>query len=83
MKPIKEYDERYRDKFLHMLNISTFDEFLDLWLDIDATFQKLDEMLVKIDKFCAAQAEFNKLVAERLHLDKMALIDNNERNMYG
>ena len=83
LKPIEEYNKRWRDKFLHFMNISTYDEFLDLWLDLDATFIKLDKILKKIDDFCVVQAEFNKKVAERLHMDNEADMNNKDRNMYG
>lgn len=86
MKHIDEYNKRWWHKFLHFLNITTHDELIDLVIDVlelDTLALKINKDLKQINNGFKAQDKLNRLIAERLHMDKEVMDMNKERQMYG
>jgi len=60
----------------------SYNEFSNLCYDLDRELKQLDNILKGVDKFARSQTEFNKCVAEILHLDKQKNQESFERGVY-
>jgi len=87
-KRFKGYrDLSHGERVLHRLNICSYDEYLDLFIQFEEFIiqmnQELKASFKEYDRYRKAQNDFNRRVAERLYLDKIVSKDDELRGVYG
>jgi hypothetical protein len=101
MKEILKTDAQVKEDYRHrfkmwqrfhywlcdLFNLCSFDDLLFLRGDLNSVFVKIDGKLGEHNRFWKSQDEFNRLVAERLHLkmkneEKLKEVEENDKGVY-
>jgi len=79
---VKESRDRLRNKLFRFLGLCPDDDFMKIYDDIVFFADNVSKLNVEFKQYGKAQDLFNRLVAERLHLEKQLVDDTEDRGVY-